>query len=107
MDKKLNVIEDIRRTAGQMLRINAVIYVFLTMNVSIFFMLRIGGETRSSLVIDSGFIWFFVIPLAVVLSQFARPPMVLFYLVLQSTEVLKFLLGLWYFRRGRWIRNLT
>jgi putative MATE family efflux protein len=102
-----NVRDEISTTASQMLRINACFYAVITLNVSIFFMLRTGGETRSTLIIDSGFIWLFVIPVAVTLSQTVRPPMVVFYLVLQAAELLKLLLGFWFYRRGRWIRNLT
>jgi Na+-driven multidrug efflux pump len=102
-----NVRDEISTTASQMLRINACFYAVITLNVSIFFMLRTGGETRSTLIIDSGFIWLFVIPVAVTLSQTVRPPMVVFYLVLQAAELLKLLLGSWFYRRGRWIRNLT
>ena len=102
-----NVDNEIRSTASQMLRVNACFYAVITVNISIFFMLRTGGETRSTLVIDSGFIWLFVIPVAVLLSQLVRPSMVVFYLVLQTTELLKLLLGYWFFRRGRWVCNLT
>jgi Na+-driven multidrug efflux pump len=102
-----NVIDEIRHSASQMLRINACLYAVITLNVSIFFILRIGGETRSTLVIDSGCMWLIVIPIAIALSQLAQPTMVMFYLALQSLELFKLLLGAWFFRRGRWIRNLT
>ncbi|MDD4745235.1 MAG: MATE family efflux transporter [Eubacteriales bacterium] len=102
-----NVIDEIRHSASQMLRINACLYAVITLNVSIFFILRIGGETRSTLVIDSGCMWLIVIPIAIALSQLAQPTMVMFYLALQSLELFKLLLGAWFYRRGRWIRNLT
>lgn len=102
-----NMPDHIRQLASQLLRINAPFYGLITVNVSIFFILRIGGATKATLIMDSGFIWFFVIPLALVFSLVIRPPLLLFYLTLQSTELVKAVISTRLFRKDVWVNNLT
>jgi Na+-driven multidrug efflux pump len=98
---------DIRALASSMLRVQAVFYFLVTLNVTIFLIVRIGGDIKAALSIDSAFVWFGVIPLALLLSLVVKPPMLVFYLCIQLTELAKVPLTLHFFRHGRWVRNLT
>jgi putative MATE family efflux protein len=102
-----NLEPAIRLLASQLLRIQASIYVFITLNLGLFFILRIGGDTRATLIMDSVLIWLFVIPLAAILSLLVKPGIVIFYLVIQLTELLKLFIARHYFFKGRWLCNLT
>jgi Na+-driven multidrug efflux pump len=90
-----------------MMRIQAVLYPVITLNVIVFFTLRVGGDMAGTLLLDSGFIWLIVIPTAVVLSLLVKPEMAIFYLIIQSIELIKALLARRLYRRGKWLRNLT
>lgn len=101
------VTPEIRSLAGSMLRINSVYYGLITLNVIFFYTLRIGGDVRAFLVMESGYVWLFLIPLALVFSLLIKPDIAVFYMIMQSAELVKALLGRHYFKAGRWIRNLT
>lgn len=101
------VSEEIRAMAGQMLRIQGGVYGFIALNVMIFYTLRIGGDVRATLLMESAFVWLAVIPLSLVFSQVIRPEMYLFFLAIQAAEIVKSLIGRHFIRQGRWIANLT
>lgn len=103
----VNVNEVIRGMATQMMRIQAAFYIVITINVSCFLIFRAGGDTRSALTIDSGFVWFFNVPIAMLLALVVKPPLPVFYLIVQSCELAKLYIALRYFRKERWVKNLT
>jgi putative MATE family efflux protein len=102
-----NTSEAIRLMATQLLRTQALFYIVITINVSCFLIFRAGGDTKSAMAIDSGFVWFFSLPLAVFLALVVKPPLPLFYLIIQSCELLKMVIAVRYLKRGRWVVNLT
>jgi putative MATE family efflux protein len=70
--------------------------------------LRSGGDTRFSLLIDTGSMWFLGIPLGLVGAFVLRWPVYsVVMLVIIADELTKFLLGLWRVRSGRWLRNVV
>jgi putative MATE family efflux protein len=101
------VSDEIRLLAGRMLGIQALVYGVITANVIVFYVLRIGGDVRANLLMESLYSWLFLIPLALVLSLWLRPEVSIFFLILQSAELVKALLGRHFLRQGRWMRNLT
>lgn len=102
-----NASPEIREMAAQLLRVQAAFYIVITINVSCFLIFRAGGDTRSALAIDSGFVWFFTLPVALVLALVIKPPLPMFFFVIQSCELAKLGVALRYFRRERWVVNLT
>jgi putative MATE family efflux protein len=102
-----NVSTETRALACSMLRIQAIFYLVVTLNIAIFFIVRIGGDVQAALFIDSIFIWLVVIPVALLMSLVIKPPMIIFYLVIQFLELVKAPITLHYLKRGRWIKNLT
>ena len=70
--------------------------------------LRSGGDTKFSLAIDVGPMWFIGIPLAL-LGAFVLdlPVYTVVMMVLVGDEFTKFLLGMWRFRSGLWLRNVV
>jgi putative MATE family efflux protein len=103
----VNVSDAIRNMASTMMRIQATFYIVITVNVACFLIFRAGGDTRSALIIDSGFIWFFTVPLALLLALVIKPPLPLFYLIIQTCELIKLFFAVRYFRMERWVKNLT
>ncbi len=103
----VNVSEDIRAMAAVLLRIQAAFYVVITINVSCFLIFRAGGDTRSALAIDSGFVWLFTVPIALLLALVIKPALPVFYLTIQACEGVKLVVAVHYFRKGRWLKNLT
>lgn len=70
--------------------------------------LRSGGDTRFSLAVDTGPMWTLGIPLALFAAFVLHLPVYLVVLiVLVGDELTKFLIGMWRFRSGRWLRNVV
>ena len=70
--------------------------------------LRSGGDTRVSLAIDTGPMWCIGIPLALLGAfVFHLPVYYVVMLVILGDELVKFMLGMWRFRSGRWLRNVV
>lgn len=71
-----------------------------------FFTIRMGGDTRSVLIMDSGFVWIVVLPLNFLASQFALY-MPIHYLMIQSLDVFKMLVARHRYHKDNWMKNLT
>ncbi len=69
--------------------------------------LRAGGDTRFSMFLDAGTVWLVGVPLAVLGGLVLHLPVYLVYMMVMSEEVVKYGVGLWRVRSGRWINNLV
>lgn len=85
----------------------AYIYPFFTIYCIIFYILRSGGQTLLTTLIDGTFIWLLEIPLQFILIKFTslKLPMIYFYVL--SLTFLKCILGLYFINKKTWLNNLT
>ncbi|GHU49422.1 MATE family efflux transporter [Spirochaetia bacterium] len=68
---------------------------------------RAGGDTIFCILYDIVLMWTVAIPLAAAASFIFDAPVWLIYTCLMVEEPLKLLLGLWRFRSGKWLHNVT
>ncbi len=71
-----------------------------------YFTLRSGGRTLITFVFDSAFAWVIVVPFAFVLSKYTSLPVVPLYLLVQSLDIIKCIIGFYMVKKGMWIRNI-
>jgi len=69
--------------------------------------LRAGGDTVMSLILDVAFLWGLALPLVGLASTLTDWPMQILFLLSLTDEVMKFVFGLRRFHSRKWIRNLT
>jgi putative MATE family efflux protein len=69
--------------------------------------LRAGGDTRFSMILDAGTVWLVGVPLAVLGGLVLHLPVYAVYLMVMSEEAVKYMVGLWRFQSRRWINNLV
>ena len=93
--------------AGFNIRINAIFIPVYSFNVAMYFTLRSGGDMRSTLMMDSGYMWLISVPIALFLAYFTTLPITLMFLIIQSLEIPKSLFALARFRKEYWVRNLA
>lgn len=93
--------------AQNMIRVQSVFFVVYTLNVQVFFILRSGGDAKSTLILDSGFMWLFTIPILGMISYFTNINIYLMYAIGQSSEFVKLVLSATLLRREKWVVNLT
>lgn len=72
-----------------------------------YFILRSGGKTGVTFLFDCVFMWAVNIPLAFALAHFTGMGIVLIFLCVQLTDVLKSALGITLIRKGIWINNIV
>ncbi len=85
----------------------AVSFPIIMATTSCFFTLRAGGDTRSVLIMDSGFSWLFFIPIAFLIRSVFGLPMIVSYATVQSLELVKFGVSYMLLRKEKWAINLT
>jgi len=89
------------------IRVNALFVPLYTMNVTIFFIIRSGGDTTSTLLMDSGFMWVVAVPVALSLAFLTDLPITWMFLLVQGTEFFKVLFSLHRYTKKRWVKNLA
>lgn len=89
------------------IRINALFIPVYSFNVALFFTLRSGGDTKSTFLIDSGYMWVVAVPIAMVLAYFTDLRVTMMFLLIQSLDLPKMFFGLSRFRKEHWVKNLA
>ena len=102
-----NTTDEVRGLAASFIRIIALFMpVGAFLNAS-YFTLRSGGKTIVTFLFDSVFLWVASIPLAYSLSRFTSVPIVPLYLLCQSVDLIKCLIGFVLVKKGVWIQNIV
>lgn len=102
-----NTTDMVRLLATQLICVSAVMLPLNAYTHAAYFTLRSGGQTLVTFLFDSVFVWALCVPLAFVLSRFTAIGILPLYIVCQSTDLLKSVIGWLMIRKGGWIRNLT
>jgi len=96
-----------KRVAQFNIRINALFIPVYSFNVALYFTLRSGGDTKSTMMIDSGYMWLVPVPVSLLLSYLTQLPITLMFLIVQSLDIPKMMFGLSRYRKEHWVKNLA
>ncbi|MBE0701422.1 MAG: MATE family efflux transporter [Acholeplasmataceae bacterium] len=96
-----------RNIAAFNIRVNALFIPIYSFNVAIYFTLRSGGDMRSTLMMDAGYMWIIPVPMALILSYLTTLPVSYMFLIVQSLDIPKMMFGLYRYQKGHWIKNLA
>lgn len=102
-----NVEDIIKETIVILLSTKSILLPVYVFNVCVFFTLRAGGDAFSTLLMDSGFLWFVSVLVSTVLSIFTDLPLVYLYAIVESCDILKLFVAAYFLKRGKWARNMT
>jgi putative MATE family efflux protein len=102
-----DVSEATKILAGKNIRINAIFIPVFSFNVSMYFTLRSGGDTRSTMLMDSGYMWVVQVPLIFILARVTNLNVVMLFLIVQGLELPKSIFALSRYRKENWVRNLA
>lgn len=102
-----NVTDYSRETATTFLRIMACMFWLYMSNAQCFFILRAGGDTKSTLLMDAVFMWLVNLPAVGLVAYFTDWNVYAIYLVGQSTDFLKFTLAYALVKKEKWVKNLA
>ena len=96
-----------RNTAIFNIRVNAFFIPVFSLNVALYFTLRAGGDTRSTLLMDSGYMWVVAVPVALILAYVTSLPVTLMFIIIQALEIPKAFFAIHRYKKARWLRNLA
>jgi Na+-driven multidrug efflux pump len=103
-----NVNANVIASAKAMLLILACSYPFRAFNMSMVIgICRAGGDTVFCAIYDAAFLWTVAIPLAAIMSFVFGAPVWVLYICVNLEEAIKAIAGLWRYRSGRWLHNVT
>ena len=89
------------------IRVNAIIIPIISLYIALYFTLRSGGDTRSTMLMDSGYIWVVQVPVVFILSRFTGMRVIHMFLIIQLLEIPKVALAYSRYRKEYWLRNLA
>ena len=69
--------------------------------------LKTGGQAVVTFCLDSGLMWAVNVPLAWILTSFTNLPILVIYGLVMGFDLIKFIIGISYVKKGKWLRNLT
>lgn len=102
-----DITETTKRIAANNIRINAIFIPVYSFNVSMYFTLRAGGDTRSTMMMDSGYMWVVQVPLIFILARVTNLNVIMLFLIVQLLELPKSVFALSRYKKENWVRNLA
>ncbi len=102
-----DISEETRWIASNNIRINAIFIPVFSFNVSMYFTLRAGGDTRSTMMMDSGYMWVIQVPAIILLSRLTNLSVISLFLIVQLLELPKSVFALSRYKKENWVRNLA
>ena len=102
-----DVNEVTKQTAAFNIRVNALFIPVYSFNVALYFTLRAGGDTKSTMMIDAGYMWVIPVPIALILAYYTNLPVTLMFLLVQSLDIPKMAFALARYKKEHWVKNLA
>lgn len=101
-----NTEPHVREIASQLLYVVALMMPVYSFAHCCYFTLRSGGRTIITFLFDSVFTWAVCVPIAFLLAYATDMPIVPMYLLVQSLELVKSVIGFVLMKKGVWVRNI-
>ena len=102
-----NLSSDVVSYASRFLRCQGLLYWIYMFNVQCYFTLRSGGDTKSTMFLDCGYMWAINIPVVCILTYLTNLPVFMVYVLGQLTDLGKGVLAYSIVRKERWVKNLA
>ncbi len=102
-----NTTDQVRDLAARLILVSAVMMPISAYTYGIYFTMRSGGCTGIVFLYDNCFMWMLVVPLAFLVSRLTIMPILPFYALCQSMEILKSGIGTFLLRSKLWVRRLA
>lgn len=102
-----NTSTQIKELAKKFIVVAAVCMPLQALTHATYFTLRSGGKTIITFIFDSFFVWSVTIPLAFCLTRYSSLSIVMVYLICQSIEAVKCIIGFLLVKKGVWIQKIV
>lgn len=81
--------------------------IFYTLACCYYYILKAGGKTLETLILDTGFMLIMYVPVSWILALSTNLDILYIYIIVRSLDALKMLLGFILVKRKKWLVNLT
>jgi len=102
-----NTSNDIRSMATSLIIINGLLMPFYAFTHASYFIIRAGGRTGITFLFDSCFVWLISVPTAFCLSHFTSVNVIIMFIIVQSLEIIKCIVGGLMVHSGIWAKNIV
>ncbi len=102
-----NTEPEIRLLATRLMQLSAIAMPFDGITHASYFTLRSGGKMMVTFLFDCGFMWGGNVLLAFVLSRFTALPFLAIFGAVQAIMIFKAMVGLYFVRKGGWVKNIV
>ena len=102
-----NVEQVIKDMIIILIRIKSCALPFYVFNICIYFILRAGGDTLNTMIMDSGALWLGSVLVSTVLSVFFDIPLLLLYIIVEFCDVVKSVVAIYFYKLDKWAKNMT
>lgn len=99
--------ESIKELARVFILISALVMPLNAFCHCCYFTLRSGGKTVVTFLFDSVYTWVLVIPIATLLAKYTSLSIEVVFLLVQSVEIVKVILGFFMVKSGVWLQNIV
>ena len=102
-----DVAESTKEIVAFNIRVNGVFIPVFAFNMGLFFVIRAGGDAKSTLLMDAVFMWVVTVPMALGLAYFTKLDVRIMFLIIQANDIPKGIFGIMRYRKGNWVKNLA
>ncbi len=102
-----NTTDEVRKIAARVMIVAACFVPVEALVNSAYFTIRAGGRTFITFLFDSFFTWVIPVPMALILSRATNLDVIWMYLVIQSLEIIKVVVGFVILRSGIWCKKFV
>lgn len=102
-----NTSDSVRGIASRLLLVVAVCMPMHSFTNSCYFTLRSGGKTLITFVFDSMYLWVLCVPVAFVLSRYTGIHILPMYIIIQSLDIIKCIIGFYMVKSKKWVKDLV
>ena len=102
-----NTSEAVRSLACSFILITSCFMPVHAFTNACYFTLRSGGNTFITFLFDSGFVCAVCAPVAFILSRYTDINILAFYIIIQSIDILKCILGYTFMKKGKWLNTVV
>ncbi len=102
-----NTTDDVRHLATAIILVFSAVFPMFAYSNATYFIVRAGGKTLITMLTDCGYVWIFQLPTAYVISRFTGIPIIPFYIIINSLQLIKVVMGTYFVKKGVWISNIV
>lgn len=102
-----NTEEAVKNIATSLLLVSAAMMPANAFTYECYFAFRSGGKSWITFAFDSLYVWVLSVPTAFLLTSFTSLPILPIYIIVQSFDLIKCVLGYFLIKKGSWANNLV